>query len=677
MKLGFYFGLAKDGIRKNGKIYIPYILTCIGMVMMYYIIMALHMDETISHIRGGKNVQMVLGFGRWVIAIFSCIFLFYTNSFLMKRRNKEFGLYNILGMGKKELTIILSCESIVVAVVSIVIGLVFGITLAKFAQLGLLNMIKIDVDYSFFIGIKAIISTVKIFLAIFLAVFLNNLRQIYFSKTIDLLSSDKVGEKPPKANWILAVLGVVLLGYAYYTSVTIQNPIVAFSKFFIAVILVIFATYFLMVAGSVVMCKLLQKNKRFYYNKKHFVSVSSMTYRMKRNGAGLASICILATMVLIIISSTSCLYFGSEDALRARFPREILFSINFDDASQASIKNINTIKGGIEKAIEDCKVNKKNVYEIRSASIAGILEENKLDTAVGAYGSTDMQAMAHVALLYFIPIDDYNKMTGENVSLADDEALLFYSRTYDQKDIEIDGNTSFKVKKVLKKCPNMEDVGEEVAPIMVLYINDYDKALDEIKKIQDTEGGSRLIYSYKYGFDLNLPEEKQIEYGQKINDKFVADGYDCGTVSIEIREKERTDFYMSFGGIFYLGILLSIVFIFAAVLIIYYKQISEGYEDHARFDIMRKVGMTDSEIRKSINSQVLTVFYLPLILAGIHVCFAFPIVRKLLAMFSLYNVELFIRTSIVSFIIFAVLYAIVYKITSNSYYKIVSAKLNK
>ena len=306
MKLGFYFGLAKDGIRKNGKIYIPYILTCIGMVMMYYIIMALHMDETISHIRGGKNVQMVLGFGRWVIAIFSCIFLFYTNSFLMKRRNKEFGLYNILGMGKKELTIILSCESIVVAVVSIVIGLVFGITLAKFAQLGLLNMIKIDVDYSFFIGIKAIISTVKIFLAIFLAVFLNNLRQIYFSKTIDLLSSDKVGEKPPKANWILAVLGVVLLGYAYYTSVTIQNPIVAFSKFFIAVILVIFATYFLMVAGSVVMCKLLQKNKRFYYNKKHFVSVSSMTYRMKRNGAGLASICILATMVLIIISSTSC-----------------------------------------------------------------------------------------------------------------------------------------------------------------------------------------------------------------------------------------------------------------------------------------------------------------------------------------------------------------------------------
>lgn len=223
----------------------------------------------------------------------------------------------------------------------------------------------------------------------------------------------------------------------------------------------------------------------------------------------------------------------------------------------------------------------------------------------------------------------------------------------------------------------MEDVGEEVAPIMVLYINDYDKALDEIKKIQDTEGGSRLIYSYKYGFDLNLPEEKQIEYGQKINDKFVADGYDCGEVSIEIREKERTDFYMSFGGIFYLGILLSIVFIFAAVLIIYYKQISEGYEDHARFDIMRKVGMTDSEIKKSINSQVLTVFYLPLILAGIHVCFAFPIVRKLLAMFNLYNVELFIRTSIVSFIIFAVLYAIVYKITSNSYYKIVSAKLNK
>lgn len=675
MKLGFYFGLAKDGIRKNSKMYTPYILTCIGMVMMYYIIMALQTDEAVLKMRGGSNMTMVLGFGGWVIAIFACIFLFYTNSFLIRRRKKEFGLYNILGMGRRHISLILLCESIIVAVVALALGLFCGILFSKFAELGLMNMVNVDVNYNFFLEAGAIISTVKIFACTFALLFLNNLRQLFFTSTIELLGSEKAGEKPPKANWLLAIAGVVILGIAYYISVTIKNPLAAFSLFFIAVILVIIATYLIMIAGSVLMCKILQKNKNYYYKKNHFVSVSSMAYRMKRNGAGLASICILATMVLVIISSTSCLYFGSEDAIARRYPRQIQFTFDFKNAEQANLGNVNEIKTGLDKAIEDCGVQKENVYTSRSASIAGALSGDKLTTSVGAYGDKGVSEMNSVIMLYFIPIEDYNIMTGKNIELEENEALCFFTEDYDKDSIEIDGQTTFNIIDTIDKCPNMDDVDFEVVPVMVMYIHDYDGALKKMEELEDIDGKSRLVYNYEYGFDTNLSEEKQGEYAKIIKEKLLEKQYQFEEVMLDIRATEKEDFYMAFGGLFYLGILLSIVFIFAAVLIIYYKQISEGYEDHSRFDIMRKVGMTDKEIRKSINSQILTVFFFPLILAGIHICFAFPIVRKLLMMFNLNNVGLFIVTSIITFLIFTVLYAIVYRITSNAYYRIVRTNM--
>lgn len=675
MKLGFYFGLAKDGIRKNSKMYTPYILTCIGMVMMYYIIMALQTDEAVLKMRGGSNMTMVLGFGGWVIAIFACIFLFYTNSFLIRRRKKEFGLYNILGMGRRHISLILLCESIIVAVVALALGLFCGILFSKFAELGLMNMVNVDVNYNFFLEAGAIISTVKIFACTFALLFLNNLRQLFFTSTIELLGSEKAGEKPPKANWLLAIAGVVILGIAYYISVTIKNPLAAFSLFFIAVILVIIATYLIMIAGSVLMCKILQKNKNYYYKKNHFVSVSSMAYRMKRNGAGLASICILATMVLVIISSTSCLYFGSEDAIARRYPRQIQFTFDFKNAEQANLGNVNEIKTGLDKAIEDCGVQKENVYTSRSASIAGALSGDKLTTSVGVYGDKGVSEMNSVIMLYFIPIEDYNIMTGKNIELEENEALCFFTEDYDKDSIEIDGQTTFNIIDTIDKCPNMDDVDFEVVPVMVMYIHDYDGALKKMEELEDIDGKSRLVYNYEYGFDTNLSEEKQGEYAKIIKEKLLEKQYQFEEVMLDIRATEKEDFYMAFGGLFYLGILLSIVFIFAAVLIIYYKQISEGYEDHSRFDIMRKVGMTDKEIRKSINSQILTVFFFPLILAGIHICFAFPIVRKLLMMFNLNNVGLFIVTSIITFLIFTVLYAIVYRVTSNAYYRIVRTNM--
>ena len=675
MKLGFYFGLAKDGIRKNSKMYTPYILTCIGMVMMYYIILSLQTDKTIGNMAHGSDIQMVLGFGGWVIAIFSCIFLFYTNSFLIRRRKKEFGLYNILGMGRRHISLIILCESVIVAVVALALGLFTGVLFSKFAELGLINIIDQQVNYSFFIAPKAIISTIKIFGCTFVLLFLNNLRQLYFTSTIELLGSEKAGEKPPKANWLVAIAGLVLLGIAYYISVTIKNPLAAFSVFFIAVVLVILATYLLMIAGSVVMCRILQKNKTYYYKKNHFVSVSSMAYRMKRNGAGLASICILATMVLVIISSTSCLYFGHEDALNRRYPRQIDFGFDFTNATQATLENVKEIQNGLNQAIEECGVESVNKYTSRSASIAGALEGNKLTTSVGAYGDKGISEMERVIMLYFIPIEDYNEATGKNVVLEDNEALCYFSEDFDEKSLQVDDMTTFTIKEKIDKCPNMDNVDFEVVPVMVMYLTDYDSTLQKMQELEGLDGESRLIYSLEYGFDTTLSGDKQIEAASQIKEKFLKNEYEYNEMSMDVREAQRQDFFVAFGGLFYLGILLSVVFIFAAVLIIYYKQISEGYEDHSRFDIMRKVGMTDKEIRKSINSQMLTVFFFPLILAGIHICFAFPIVRKLLMMFSLNNVGLFVETSIISFLIFGVLYAIVYRITSNAYYRIVRTNM--
>ena len=675
MKLGFYFGLAKDGIRKNSKMYTPYILTCIGMVMMYYIILSLQTDKTIGNMAHGSDIQMVLGFGGWVIAIFSCIFLFYTNSFLIRRRKKEFGLYNILGMGRRHISLIILCESVIVAVVALALGLFTGVLFSKFAELGLINIIDQQVNYSFFIAPKAIISTIKIFGCTFVLLFLNNLRQLYFTSTIELLGSEKAGAKPPKANWLVAIAGLVLLGIAYYISVTIKNPLAAFSVFFIAVVLVIIATYLLMIAGSVVMCRILQKNKTYYYKKNHFVSVSSMAYRMKRNGAGLASICILATMVLVIISSTSCLYFGHEDALNRRYPRQIDFGFDFTNATQATLENVKEIQNGLNQAIEECGVESVNKYTSRSASIAGALEGNKLTTSVGAYGDKGISEMERVIMLYFIPIEDYNEATGKNVVLEDNEALCYFSKDFDEKSLQVDDMTTFTIKEKIDKCPNMDNVDFEVVPVMVMYLADYDSTLQKMQELEGLDGESRLIYSLEYGFDTTLSGDKQIEAASQIKEKFLKNEYEYNEISMDVREAQRQDFFVTFGGLFYLGLLLSVVFIFAAVLIIYYKQISEGYEDHSRFDIMRKVGMTDKEIRKSINSQMLTVFLFPLILAGIHICFAFPIVRKLLMMFSLNNVGLFVETSIISFLIFGVLYAIVYRITSNAYYRIVRTNM--
>lgn len=668
MKLGFYPKLAWSGMRKNSKLYVPYTLAGAGMAALFYIISYLSSSESLLMVGGGGNIAIILGMGKFVIAVFSLLFLFYTNSFLVRRRYKEFGLYNVLGMNKLNISRILLWETLINALISIGGGVLLGIVFSKLAELGLLNMIGSDVDFTLGVSAVAIIFTVGLFGAIYLLIYLNAVIRINLSSATELVKSENAGEKPPKANWLLGIAGVVILGAAYYIAVSIKSPLTAITLFFFAVIMVIIATYLVFIAGSVLMCRILQKNKGYYYKKNHFVSVSSMSYRMKRNGAGLASICILATMVLVMISSTTCLYFGTEDSLRARYPRNVNVSVWYNEQENMSDESVSAYRDKINAAAAD--VGMDNALDYRCIATSGVLVDGGLRTGEASITNDFIFTYSSIAEAYIIPLSDYNAMSETKETLSDDEALVFAYRTdYTSNIFAVDDGTQFKVKKVLNSMPCYS--GDAMASIATgIYVVVSDKSFAE----GDFTSQNGSSYSWKYGFDTALSDDEEMTLAQRIYG--VIDRIDENSInsSVESIAQNRAEFYELYGGLFFLGIILSIAFICAAVLIIYYKQISEGYEDARRFEIMQNVGMTKKEIRSSINSQLLTVFFMPLVFAGLHLGFAFPFIHKMLMLFNLNNLPLLIGTTVISFCAFALLYAVVYKITSNSYYNIVSAR---
>lgn len=666
MKLGFYPKLAWSGMRKNSKLYVPYTLAGAGMAALFYIISYLSSSESLLMVGGGGNIAIILGLGKFVIAVFSLLFLFYTNSFLVRRRYKEFGLYNVLGMNKRNISRILLWETLINALISIGGGVLLGIVFSKLAELGLLNMIGSDVDFTLGVSAVAIIFTVGLFGAIYLLIYLNSVIRINLSSATELVKSENAGEKPPKANWLLGIAGVVILGAAYYIAVSIKSPLTAITLFFFAVIMVIIATYLVFISGSVLLCRILQKNKGYYYKKNHFVSVSSMSYRMKRNGAGLASICILATMVLVMISSTTCLYFGTEDSLRARYPRNVNVSVWYNEQENMSDESVSAYRDKINAAAADAGMD--NALDYRCIATSGVLVDGGLRTGEASITNDFIFTYSSIAEAYIIPLSDYNAMSETKETLSDDEALVFAYRTDYTSDIfAVDDGTQFKVKKVLNSMPCYS--GDAMASIATgIYVVVSDKSFAE----GDFTSQNGSSYSWKYGFDTALSDDEEMTLAQRIYG--VIDRIDENSISssVESIAQNRAEFYELYGGLFFLGIILSIAFICAAVLIIYYKQISEGYEDARRFEIMQNVGMTKKEIRSSINSQLLTVFFMPLVFAGLHLGFAFPFIHKMLMLFNLNNLPLLIGTTVISFCAFALLYAVVYRVTSNSYYNIVS-----
>ncbi len=674
MKKAFYPTFAVSGIKKNKQLYLPYILTCMGMIMMFYIISFLSGSEALSNLRGGDTIRSVLGFGSGVIGVFSLIFLFYTNSFLVRRRKKEFGLYNILGMNKRNIASILVWETLIVFSVSFIGGTILGIALSKLVELGIVNAMQGDVSYPLTISVKSIADAFILFGIIFVLILINTLRQIHISNPIALLHSDNVGEKPPKANWFLGIAGIVVLAAAYYFAVTIDNPIAALELFFLAVIMVIVGTYLLFIAGSVLICRLLQRNKKYYYKANHFVSVSSMVYRMKRNGAGLASICILATMVLVMLASTTCLFIGTEDSFNKRYPTDMRFMVNFETAGDMNASNMAAMKRSIEDNLSELNEEKYNEFEYFLSDISGEINGNVVNPEVSDYMS------GRLVSVYILSLETYNNILGINEECNEGEAIICSNKYKELGDtFSIEGGKTVKIKKMGDIPEELVDsdsvaLGVGIIVVAVPDLADYVKPLEELRY----EAGHKMVSStWYYGFDMKSSDERQIEVYPNILENFrkiykEGNPYNISSYQVNSLAENRSEFYASNASLFILGILLSVVFVFATVLIIYYKQVSEGYEDQARFEIMQKVGMTKKEIRKSINSQILTVFFMPLITAGIHLCFAFPFIRQLLVLFGLLNTKILIITTIISFLIFALFYVIVYKITSNVYYSIIS-----
>ena len=675
MRIGFYPKLAASGIRKNKRMYIPYIFTCIGMVMMFYIIMFLAVSDAISPLIGAETIRQIFALGSWVIAIFAGIFLFYTNSFLIRRRKKEFGLYNILGMGKRNIGRILFWETLIIAVLSVGIGLFAGILFSKLAELGLVNVMHGEITYDLSVSMLAITRAVQIFGVIFVLLLLNSIRQVRFASAINLMRSENAGEKPPKGNWFIGIIGLVILGTAYYLSITIQDPLVALVTFFLAVVMVIIGTYLVMISGSVVFCRILQKKKSYYYKPNHFISVSSMVYRMKRNGAGLASICILATMVLVMMASTACLYFGEESAINMRYPRDINLEFWVSEAAALSDNNIQTLIEGVSAELEAHHVTPKNGYFYRSANLYGVIEGNTVEVDTSKINAVDVVSSAY--LIYFVPLKDYNAVMGTNETLNSGEALLYSYRTdYSSDTVSFYNGDTYKIKKQIDKFTGSGDTAMDILSSIMLVVPDLENSIKGFEALEAGNGSRLFQMKWIYNFDTGMEPEQQVALYHSLTRTFVdpsvKESLGYTAIYASSQEYERNDFYGLFGTLFYIGIILSIVFTIAAVLIIYYKQISEGYEDQSRFEIMQKVGMTKREIRKSINSQLLTVFFLPLIFAAMHLAFAFPIIRKLLLAFNLNNVLLFATTTGISFIVFTLFYMIVYRITSNAYYNIVS-----
>ena len=681
MKLSLYPRLAWDGIRKNKRLYLPYILTCSGMVMMFYIIHYLAAMPALKNMAGGRSVVQMLGFGVWIVALFAFIFLIYTNSFLMRRRQREFGLYNMLGMGKGNLSLVLLWETVDIFVISMVAGLFGGILFSKLAELGLIRVLYGEVTYDFTINPDAFADTFVIFAPIFLLIFVKSVWQMWRMSAVSLIKSENAGEKPPKANYLLGIGGILLLGGAYYIAVSIQSPLSAFGWFFIAVGMVMVATYMIFISGSVMLCRLLQKNKRYYYQKNHFVSVSSMAYRMKRNGAGLASICILSTMVLVMMLGAGSLYLGVEDSLYTRYPKDIAVSVDFlpDDSDLGyTSEKVDNFLQEMDAIIESYGVEPQNVEQYLSTNVSGILCGSELIFDPNQVDDFSMASYDDVSVIYIIPLEDYNRCMGADETLEDNEVLLHcVRRTYEYDTITTWGGTVWNIKKQVAEIMGSADAAMNMVPSVFVVVKDFEAALD---MVNSELGDMDEIYcsrpTLSYGFDTDLSAEEEVELADsllvRMRDMNIDGTGGFYSYSMDCRELDRGDFYGTFGGIFFLGIILSIVFLLATVLIIYYKQITEGYEDERRFEIMRKVGMTTQDIRKSVNSQMLTVFFLPLVTAVLHLCFAFPMVQKLLALFNLRNTTLMLTVMAVAVIVFGAFYGIIYKVTSNAYFSIVS-----
>ena len=673
MHKGIFSRLAKQNIRNNKSTYIPYIITCIFCIAMIYMMEFLRDCPTLDQaVRQADEVRMIVFTGEIVVEIFCIIFLIYSNSFLMKRRQKEIGLYNILGLERNHIGIVMFLETIITSIGSLAGGIAVGIIGSKLALLLLLKLLHIPSVLGFYISVKGIFTCLFMFGIVFLMILFLNLAKIHLSRPVELLRGNNTGEKEPAAKWLMALIGFICLGAGYYLAITTESPIKAITIFLLAVILVMAGTYLLFTAGSIVILKFLRRRKSFYYRTGNFISISGMLYRMKQNAIGLASICILSTGVLLMISMTVSIYFGMNDIMLNRYPYDVDMSVTSisEDECQTAIE-------AFEKAIADNKVPvEKSVEEIYLDIVCSKNGDQILIKPANTIRNSDS-----VLVLSLLDQAEYERLTGISANLNDGEIFAWYPSAVQKDSVTVD-ETEFTVKKWLDKNPLT--CGEDaVSDNAVLVVTDEDfKKFDEMrtemyKGVSSAPAGEDL--TLHLGLDITGSETDKIDFGTPVME-VVKDLKKNGGLSENswitsgIRQQEYESYYADNGSLLFIGIFLGSLFLMGTAMIIYYKQISEGYEDQKRFEIMQKVGLSRREVRSSVRRQILMVFFLPLLMAMLHITMAFPMIRRLLLLFGMTNTKLFIGCTAGTVLIFAVVYGLIYLMTARSYYHIVERK---
>lgn len=675
-----YSRLAFTNIKNNKTLYMPYIISGMVMIAMFYVMMFLNNSKGLGKVPGADALASIMGLGCGTIAVFSYIFLFYTNSFIIKRRKKEVGIYNILGMEKRHIARVLIIETLTVALAAIASGIIAGILFSKLMIMFLYRIINIKAQINFTVSTSAVVNTILIFGLLYFLTLIYNLMQVKLANPIELLRGGNVGEKEPKSKWFIAIIGLVCLAGGYYIAITTKNPLQVLSLFFVAVLLVIIGTYFLFISGSIVILKALRKNKGFYYNKKHFAAVSGMIYRMKQNAGGLASICVLSTMVLVVVSTTVSMYAGMEGELKQRYPadisvyswyKEIPAELNLDDAlKKAKAESDKTIDGS------DCDVKESKGY---TYFIWTVYRDGAEFKPVLNYNND-------ISMLYFVTRDEIDKIEPllqdrlkNKIPKLDAASVAVYGTEKFNDDIINLLGREFKVAAAEKTAVNKDSYMSSMFSGVYYVVVDSKSTLTEIFNLNSSLGddGVPTMLNNQIDYTLDGSREEKIAASQALDSYFRENPSDSEKYGCyeESRDANREQIYVPYGGLFFIGIFLGTMFLMVTVMIIFYKQISEGYDDKARYEIMEKVGMSNDEVKKSITSQVRMVFFLPIMLAACHLAAAFPLLRRLLVMFNLTDVKLIVICMVATLLVFAAIYYIVFKITSRAYYRIVGNQI--
>ncbi|MDO4306386.1 MAG: ABC transporter permease [Eubacteriales bacterium] len=660
MRRGVFGRLALTNIKKNRGTYIPYMITCIGCIAMLYIMLFINANPDLGLMRGGTDIAAIMSMGIIVVGIFSFIFLLYSNSFLMKRRNKEIGLYNILGMEKGHIGKMMLIETMITSVISITGGILTGILGSKLALLLLLKLIHLPAQFGFYVSGTGIVICAVAYGGVFLITLALNLRRVHMSRPVELLHGSSAGEREPKAKWLMALIGFICLGSGYYIAVTTESPIDAIGMFFLAVVLVMAGTYLVFTAGSIAVLKMLRWKKSFYYKMKNFTSVSGMIYRMKQNAVGLASICILSTGVLLMLSSTVCLNFGIEDIMQTRYPCDVNIGIRYVTLQEAR-KAVDTLLDAVETEQIPYKTTESEIV----LNIAYVREDNQI-----IFRSPENISEVTAGSLTVITAEEFEKMTGREIELEDGQVIAYGETSGDA--IRIMG-TDFRVKEWLNEWP-LDSPYSIYGEISAVVVNDPDyERINEMQK--EAYGDYASSPEAEIGIDIDGDAAAAVACREMLNEQIKA-LKDSGVLAEdawvlnETRQENYETYYSINGGLLFLGILLGGMFLMGTAMIIYYKQMSEGYEDKGRFEIMRKVGMSRQEVKSSIRRQILMVFFLPLLMAILHISMAFPMVKRLLLLLGMTNTHLFILCTIGTILVFAVVYGVIYMITARSYYRI-------